>query len=47
MHTGLVSEHPVALNVLTGATRCRTLQKQNFILRFHHCVQGRSGEPPL
>ena len=34
---GLVSEHPSALNVLNGPKYCTTLQKQTFIVRFHHC----------
>ena len=28
MHTGLFSEHPAAVNVLTDPTRRRTLQKR-------------------
>ena len=36
MHTGLVSEHSAAVNVLTGQTHSRTLQKGTFILHFHY-----------
>ena len=36
MTTGLVSQHPAAVNVLTGPADCRTLQKQTFILLFPH-----------
>ena len=43
MHTGLVSEHPAGVNVLTGPAHCRTLQKRTFILRFHHYALGRVG----
>ena len=34
---GLFSEHPSAPNVLNGPKYCTTLQKQTFIVRFHHC----------
>ena len=33
---GLVSELPLAVNVLTGSKHCRTLQNRTFILRFDH-----------
>ena len=39
MGKGLVSEHPVVVNVLAGHTHCRTLQKQTFILR-SYCFDG-------
>ena len=47
MHTGLFSEHPAAVNVLTDPTRRRTLQKRTFILRFHHYGLGRRGKRPF
>ena len=47
MYTGLVSEHPAAVNMLTGLTQCRTLQKQPFILRFHRYERGRTGKRPF
>ena len=47
MHTGLVSQDPAAVNVLTGPTQCRTLQKRTFILHFHHYGLGRCGKRPF
>ena len=45
MHTGLLSENPSAVNLLTGPTNCGNLQKRTFILRFNHSdidrVRGR------
>ena len=33
--TGPVSEHPLAVNVLTGPKHCRLLQESTFIVLFH------------
>ena len=43
MHTGLVPEHPAAVNVLRRPAHCRTLQKRTFILRFHCPDLDRAG----
>ena len=47
MHTGLVSEHPSAVNVLAGPAHYRTLQRRTFILRFHHSELDRAGRRPF
>ena len=43
MHTGVVSKHPAAVNVLTGSPHCRTLQKRTFILHFPQFCLDRAG----
>ena len=47
MHTALVSEHPAAVNELTGPAHCRTLQRRTFILHFHHSELDRAGRRPF
>ena len=43
---GLLLEHPSEVKVLTGSKHCRSLQKQTFILRFHHSYLDKAGKGP-
>ena len=44
---GLVSELPLAVNLLTGPTHCRTLQQRLFMLCFDHFDLDRAARRPF
>ena len=43
---GLASEHPPAVNILTGPKHCESLQQSTFILIFHSSDIDRGGKHP-
>ena len=43
---GFASEHPSALNVLTGAKYCRSLKMSTLVLFFHHSDIDRTRKRP-
>ena len=47
MIAALVSEHPVADNMLTGPKQWRSQQNRAFILIFHHSDLDEAGKRPF